>query len=322
MYRDVTVLIDGGGDLNCWCPTDLAIHAGDLCVVGRFDIQEYGRVAKFEERDGPAPGGREVARLMRRATLQDQSKADENALHRKMAMKTCAKVAERMGLQLRLVRGHYSLDRGVLMVEFTSEERLDLREIARQIGEELHARVELKQLGVRDEAGIIGGMGPCGRQLCCSSWIKRFSSINVKMAKIQGLSLNPTAIGGCCGRLKCCLGFENEAYRELSQHVPPVGSIVQCPGGGAGCVRERNLLRQQVRVCMQDGQVLQYRADEVRDARGGNPRPGGRAEEEPGGEWTAESGSDAKARPPPPPTRRMGNGRGPRQDPRQGQPRR
>ena len=299
MYRNVTAQIAGGGDLNCWCSMDLAIHPGDLCVVGRNDIHEFGRVTKIEEHDGPAPGGRDVARLLRRATLQDQSKAEENVLHRKMAMKTCAKVAERMGLQIRLVRGHYALDRAVLMVEFTAEERLDLRELARQIGEELRTRVELKQLGVRDEAGIIGGMGPCGRQLCCSSWIRRFSSINVKMAKTQGLSLNPTAIGGCCGRLKCCLGFENDAYRELAKRVPPVGAPVQCPGG-AGCVRDRDILRQQVRVGLEDGRVIQYRADEVSESWGKRPRREGGAGEDPGfaRPESGSAGDDSEETPP------------------------
>ena len=176
-----------------------------------------------------------------------------------------------MGQKIRLVRGHYSFDRSVLMVEFTSEDRLDLREMSRQIGDELHTRVELKQLGVRDEAGIIGGMGPCGRELCCSSWIRRFASINVKMAKTQGLSLNPAAIGGCCGRLKCCLGYEYETYRELAKRVPPKGARVCCPEGN-GCVEDRSLLSQEVRVCLDDKRVVQCRADEVKEIWNKAPR--------------------------------------------------
>lgn len=257
--------------MSCWSPAELAIHDGDQCVVARGDIVEFGRVMEIEERDAPAPAGRDAPRLLRRATLQDQSKAEENVLHSKMALKSCGKIAERMGLKIRLVRGHYSFDRSVLMVEFTSEERLDLRELARQIGEEVRARVELKQLGVRDEAGIIGGMGPCGRELCCSSWIRRFASINVKMAKTQGLSLNPAAIGGCCGRLKCCLGYEYETYRELSKHVPAKGARVRCPEG-EGCVEDRSVLRQEVRVFLDDKRVVQCRADEVREIWNKNAR--------------------------------------------------
>ena len=295
MYRNVTVQIADCGEMNCCSAAEVAIHPGDLCIVGRGDIQEYGRVLKIEEKDAAAPGGRDVPRLLRRATLQDQSKAEENLLHRKMAMKTCARIAERMGLKVRLVRGHYSFDRSMLMVEFTSEERLDLRELARQISEELHARVELKQLGVRDEAGIIGGLGPCGRELCCSSWIKRFASINVKMAKTQGLSLNPAAIGGCCGRLKCCLGYEYEVYRDLAKRVPAKGARVQCPDG-KGCVRDRNLLGQEVRVCLDDERIMQYRADEVRELWGKTPRKRSESDEDSGGERSeSEPAGDAGA---------------------------
>jgi cell fate regulator YaaT (PSP1 superfamily) len=268
MYRTITVRVEGGAELECWGLPELALHPDDQCIVSRNDILEFGRVVKLGEREGPTPGGRDGLRVLRRATLQDQSRADENNLMKKMAMKTCQAVSQRLGLQLRWVRGHYSFDRSVLMVEFTSEERLDLRELIRQVGEELRTRVELKQLGVRDEAGIIGGMGTCGRMLCCCTWINRFASINVKMAKTQGLSLNPAAIGGCCGRLKCCLSYENECYKELARKIPAKGSRVECPDG-RGCVEDRDLLRQRVKVCLDDERMVEYPADEVRELWGG-----------------------------------------------------
>ena len=289
MYRTAHVKIEAGPQLTCNSPPELAIHAGDSCIVAASDMQEFGRVVKLEEREGELPAGREIPRMLRRATLQDQSKADENALLGKMAMKTCAAKAQKLGLQIRLVRGHYAFNRVALVVEFTCEDRVDIRELARQAGEELHIRVDMRQLGVRDEAAIIGGIGPCGRQLCCCTWLRSFSSINVRMAKTQGLSLNPAAIGGCCGRLKCCLNYEFEVYQELSKNLPAKGARVEC-GDGKGCVEDRDILRQRVRVCLDDERVIVYGADEVREIwnRKGRKR---RSDDEDSGDERTESES-------------------------------
>ena len=263
MYRAALVEIEGGPRVRCCSPSELAIHAGDLCVFDSGMALEFGRVKTLEEKDGDLPG-REMPRLLRRATLQDQAKAEESVLMSRMGMKTCAAAVEKHGLKARLVQGRYSFDRTVFTVLFTSEERVDVRENAKALASELRARVEMKQIGVRDEAGLIGGVGPCGRELCCSIWLHRFESVNVKMAKAQGLSLNPAAIGGCCGRLKCCLSYEYELYRELGRRLPPAGARVQC-ADGKGCVVGRDILGQTVQVRLEDERVLDCKADAVKE---------------------------------------------------------
>jgi len=160
------------------------------------------------------------------------------------------------------VRVKYSFDRSVLVILFAAEERVDFQEMVKEISDELRTRVEMKQIGIRDEAGITGGLGPCGRNLCCCTWLNNFESINVKMAKIQRLSLNPGAISGMCGRLKCCLLYEYENYRELGRLLPRDGAAVKCPDG-KGYVIDKDILAQRVRVRLDDERVLEYGADDV-----------------------------------------------------------
>ena len=204
--------------------------------------------------------------VLRRATLQDQSKADETALMSKMARESCENAAERHGVKIRLVRVRYTFDRSVLHILFTCEDKTDTREMAKDLAGELRTRVEMKQIGVRDEAGIVGGIGPCGRTLCCK-WLRHFASINVRMAKTQGLSLNPSAIGGCCGRLKCCLNYEFDHYKEVGRGLPRPGAAVECPDG-TGTVIEVRILSQRIRVKLDTEGVHEYSANDVRELPG------------------------------------------------------
>jgi len=264
MYRTACVEVEGGPRLQCVSPPDLAIHPGDACIVDDGGLLEFGRVASLEDLADETQAARNRSRVLRRATLQDQSKAEENALMSKMGLKTCVAVAAKHDLKVRVIQGRYSFDRGVFRLLFSSEERLDVKDLVKELATELRARVDMKQIGVRDEAGLIGGVGPCGRALCCCTWLHRFESINVKMAKAQGLSLNPSAIGGCCGRLKCCLGYEADVYRELGRGVPAQGSRVEC-SDGKGCVVERNILEQRVKVRLDDERLLEYDAAAVKE---------------------------------------------------------
>lgn len=262
MSRFALVEIEDGPRLRCYCEPDLAIHVGDRCVVEADNVLEAGRVAELEESDA-APSGRKTAKVLRCATLQDQAKAKENALRSKMALDSCMAKVEKYKLEMRLGRVRYSFDRKVLMVLFTAESRVDFREMVKELAGELHTRVEMKQIGVRDEAGHIGGMGPCGRAMCCCSWLHRFESINVKMAKAQGLSLNPATISGMCGRLKCCLRYEYDQYRELGRKIPREGAMVECPEG-KGKVIGRDVLAQRVRVRIDQDRIVEFDADDVK----------------------------------------------------------
>jgi cell fate regulator YaaT (PSP1 superfamily) len=184
-----------------------------------------------------------------------------------MAVDTVAAGVEKHKLEMRLIRVRYSFDRALLRVTFSAEGRVDFRELIKDLAAELQTRIDMRQIGVRDEAGILGGVASCGRRLCCCTWLRNFEPVNVKMAKIQRLSLNPGAISGMCGRLKCCLRYENDLYKELSRHVPPEGCTVQCPDGN-GRVVGCDVLRQQVQVRLEDERTVTCGVDEVKRANG------------------------------------------------------
>lgn len=267
MSRIIKIQIDDGPELDCTGPDDLSIHQGDRCVAKVGDVLEIGQVLEFRDAGNLNPGAVEKLPLVLRcATLQDQSKAAENVLRSKMARETCATMAEKQGLAIRLVSVRYSFNREMLMVQFTADESVDPRGMVKELAAELRTRVDVRQIGVRDEAAIIGGMGPCGRALCCCSWLNHFESVNVRMAKAQAISLNPASMSGMCGRLKCCLRYEYEQYRELSRNMPRDGAYVECPHG-CGRVFARNILAQRVKVRLDDDRIAEYGADEVHRTR-------------------------------------------------------
>jgi cell fate regulator YaaT (PSP1 superfamily) len=211
--------VEGWGRTRCHVPPDLAINAGDMCIFEVQGVSEYGRVVRLEHEGGPAAGGH-GGRVLRRATLQDQATAHESAVLGRMALERCTAAAARAGLDIQIVRARYNFDKSVLKALFMSEQRVDFRQMVADLAGELRVRVELRQIGVRDEAAMIGGIGPCGLKLCCCSWLNEFAPINVRMAKAQRMSLNPWTIGGMCGRLKCCLRYEEDTYRELDRWLP------------------------------------------------------------------------------------------------------
>lgn len=262
MPRVAYVEVDDTQHLSCFVPEDLSLHEGDQCILQVGSVTEYGRVLRLEDLvEGTRRGG-EIPKVVRCATLQDHAKADETALMSKMAMGTCRAKAEKYELNMRLVRVRYSFDRGVLTVQFSAEERVDFRELVKDLSAELRTRIEMRQVGVRDEAAIIGGLGPCGRCLCCCTWLKHFESINVKMAKTQRLTLTPGAINGMCGRLKCCLRYEYEQYKEYGRHLPREGSCVECREG-RGCVIGRDILGQRVTVRLEDDRMVKCGPDDI-----------------------------------------------------------
>ena len=295
MYRTATVDVDGGPRLVCFCPPELAIHPGDQCIIEVDRIQEFGRALCLNEVDDDPAKASQLPRVLRCATLQDQAEAKDIALHGRLAVGQCQAVAEKMALRIRLVKVRYSFDHKVLIVVFASRDRIDFRSMAGELAGTFGCRVELKQIGVRDEAGIIGGLGICGRPLCCSTWITHFRPVNVRMARTQNCSVNPTAISGMCGRLKCCLRYEYEQYREMLPMVPQEGSVVRCPGGEEGLVIGCDILGLRVKVRLPDDRVAQYPASDVVRVRGDQD---GRSHDEGAGAERAEPepAGDARAR--------------------------
>jgi cell fate regulator YaaT (PSP1 superfamily) len=270
MYRIATVETDVGEVVQCVSPEGLAIHVGDRCIYDASQVLEIGQITAVVDKQSDSPDGA-MPKVVRCATLQDQAKARENDLMSKMAMDSCETKVGELGLDMRLVQVRFSFDRKHLTVLFSAEERVDFRELVKQLASEHHTRVEMRQIGVRDEAAMIGGIGPCGRNLCCCTWMKNFESINVKMAKTQRLSLNPGAISGMCGRLKCCLRYEHEQYRECSRGLPRDGALVEGPDG-RGCVIDQNIMCRCVRVRLEDERILDYDVDDLRILRSGRRR--------------------------------------------------
>ncbi len=252
-----------GDDTHPWlcrAPEELAIGVGDACVVEADRAIEYGQVVSEEPGARPAP--ERLPLVLRRATMQDQALAAENRLFAKTALRLCQEKIREHKLEMRLVRVHYTLDRSQLTVTFTADGRVDFRTLVRDLAAETHARVEMRQIGARDQAAICGGMAVCGRVLCCAAWLREFDNINIRMAKGQGVSLNPAAVNGMCGRLKCCLRYEHSGYQDLARGLPREGARVRCPDGD-GVVCDVRVLRRRVQVALDDQRVVEHDADAV-----------------------------------------------------------
>jgi cell fate regulator YaaT (PSP1 superfamily) len=256
------VAITDAIQLDCIGPASLGLKKNDWCIVKCERHDDYGRVTHV---GGTPPIGydlRNAPKLSRRATLVDQGKAHENQVRSKGFHRTAVEKIAAHDLPMRLVGTHYAFDRKLVIFLFTAPGRVDFRELLKDLNSALQTRVELRQIGPRDQAGVIGGLGTCGRALCCSTFLTNFVSINVKMAKDQGISLNPSNIIGACGRLKCCLAYEHEGYKLLLKSLPRVGTKCSC-NGCDGKIIDRNPLTQTVRVALEDGSVVTVNADEV-----------------------------------------------------------
>ncbi|MFO7871571.1 MAG: regulatory iron-sulfur-containing complex subunit RicT [Kiritimatiellia bacterium] len=264
--RTAEIEIDRGYRVRCRVGDDVLVHKGDSCVVDIRKVREFGKVCSVGEGREKGAGPR-APRVIRQATLQDRAKAKEGVLRSKMARDSCAAKAEKYGFAMRFHNVRYSFDRTTLYLAYESEERVDYREMIKELAVELRANIEMQYLGVRDGAALCGGMGPCGRPQCCSTWLKRFESVNVKMAKIQHLSLNPAGITGMCGRLKCCLRYEVDTYRKLQKGMPREGDRVETPKGPGRVIGGR-IIAQKVKVRLEDGREVTVKVDEARRMRG------------------------------------------------------
>jgi len=262
MYRSLIIRLEDDSLVNTVCPAEWVIHEGDLLIIDCNHIPESGRVIQWAEHEGDMPAKGHGPFVLRKATLQDQAKASENLVVGRMALKTVHKRVEEYKLALHVVQVRYSFDRSVLHVSFTSEDRVEYSECVKSLAGELRVRVEMRAIGVRDAAKLAGGMGICGRAICCKTWMKDFNVVTVKMAKAQRLALNPGAISGSCGRLKCCLKHEFEVYKHAGDQFPKDGARVAC-GEGCGCILDKDILRERVKIRMDDGRVLDCAVSEV-----------------------------------------------------------
>ena len=232
-------------------PAGIACKAGDHVIIDTARGPEYGICAggnhKIPEKDVVAP----LRSVIRLATEEDEKIVAKNRAEEKRAYEICMQKIAEHGLDMQLVSAEYAFDGSKILFFFTADERVDFRELVKNLASIFHTRIELRQIGVRDKAKMVGGLGICGRPFCCSSFLDDFHPVSIKMAKTQNLSLNPTKISGTCGRLMCCLKYEQEAYEDLLRHAPKMDSFVDTPEG-RGTVVEVDLLRSRVKVRMED----------------------------------------------------------------------
>ena len=232
-------------------PAGLQLKQGDHVIIETARGPEYGTVAAgnhtIESKDVVTP----LRSVLRVATEQDERIVAENRAKEKKAHEVCLQKIDEHKLDMQLVSVECAFDGSKILFFFTADERVDFRELVKNLASIFHTRIELRQIGVRDKAKMVGGLGICGRPFCCASFLDDFQPVSIKMAKTQNLSLNPTKISGTCGRLMCCLKYEQDAYEDLLRRSPKEESFVDTPEG-RGTVVEVNLLRQQVKVRMED----------------------------------------------------------------------
>ncbi len=236
-----------GSKVYYFDPGALNVRTGDEIILDTSHGLEFAQCVQgnhtVTQREIVAP----LRPVLRIATSNDKKINQNNRILEKKAQELCAKKIEELGLVMQLVSTEYAFDGSKILFFFTADERVDFRELVRILASNLHARIELRQIGVRDKAKMVGGLGICGRPFCCREFLDDFQPVSIKMAKTQSLSLNPTKISGTCGRLMCCLNYEQETYEDLLRNCPKPESFVDTPDG-RGTITDVNLLRQSVNV--------------------------------------------------------------------------
>ena len=247
MVEIISVRFKEGGKQYYFNPNGQQFQVGDGVIVDTTRGTEYGLCthgnSMIDEIELMAP----LRPVVRKATQEDKLTLERNKEKEKKAFAICQEKIAQHGLDMKLVEAEYSFEGNKVLFFFTSDGRVDFRALVKDLPGTIHARIELRQIGVRDEARMLGGLGICGRPFCCAQFLDEFQPVSIKMAKTQNLSLNPTKISGACGRLMCCLKYEQDAYEDLVKHAPKQESFVETPDG-AGTVSSVNLLRQTVQV--------------------------------------------------------------------------
>ena len=261
-----------GSKIYFFDPGDLTLKNGDHVILDTARGAEYGLCIIGNHRIARRELVQPLRRVLRIATPTDEKIRAENEKKEKDAYAFCLKKIEELGLDMQLVSSECAFDGSKLLFFFTADARVDFRELVKILASNFHTRIELRQIGVRDKAKMLGGIGICGRPFCCASFLDDFQPVSIKMAKTQSLSLNPTKISGSCGRLMCCLKYEQDAYEDLIQTSPKVESFVDTPDG-RGTVINVNLMKQSVTVRMEkDEDIRFYRNSEICVLRSGKAK--------------------------------------------------
>lgn len=267
MAKIVGVRFRSAGKIYYFNSGKYQITTGTHVIVETARGVEYGTVLippREVERDGSTQPLKSIIRV---ATEEDAKTVEKNREKEREAYKICQEKIAKHKLDMKLVEAEYTFDRNKLLFYFTADGRIDFRELVKDLAAIFRTRIELRQIGVRDEAKMVGGIGICGRELCCKAYLSEFAPVSIKMAKEQNLSLNPTKISGACGRLMCCLKNEEETYEYLNSRLPNVGDTVTTPDGLKGEVQNVSVLRQQVKVIVEmddEKEIREYKADELK----------------------------------------------------------
>ena len=273
MTEIISVRFRSGGKEYYFDPRGAKVKMGDQVIIETAKGPEFGTCCRGNSFVSDDKVVQPLRPMLRLATDKDRETLEHNRQREKEAFQVCeAKIAD-YGLDMELVRCECTFDGNKLTFFFTSEGRVDFRALVKDLASTLHARIELRQIGVRDESKLIGGLGICGRPYCCNAFLEQFQPVSIKMAKTQGLSLNPAKISGACGRLMCCLKYEQEAYEDAVKRLPKNESFVETPDG-AGNVSGVDFLRERVTVRLEEApeSPQTYAGEEIRVIRNGKGR--------------------------------------------------
>ncbi len=267
MVRVVGVRFRTAGRMYYFDPKDYDLPVGTHVIVETARGVEYGTVILAPKDIEPCKQTQSLKPILRPATEEDEKTQEENRRKEKEAFQICLKKIQYRKLEMKLVDAEYTFDNRKLLFYFTADGRIDFRELVKDLAAIFRTRIELRQIGVRDETKIMGGVGICGRPLCCHTFLSEFAPVSIKMAKEQNLSLNPAKISGCCGRLMCCLKNEAETYEYLNSHVPSIGETVTTQDKLRGEVHSVNVLRQTAKVLVQvddEKELREYKVSQLK----------------------------------------------------------
>lgn len=268
MTKVIGVRFRTAGKIYFFAPGKLEIVQGDHVIVETARGVEYGRVVSGPKEVDDEDVIQPLKSVIRVANDQDRKTVEKNKQKEKDAFKICLEKIKKHKLEMKLVDVEYTFDGNKILFYFTADGRIDFRELVKDLAAVFRTRIELRQIGVRDETKIKGGIGICGRPLCCSTYLTEFSAVSIKMAKEQNLSLNPSKISGVCGRLMCCLTNEEETYEMLNSQLPSVGDTVTTEDGLTGVVHSLSVLRKLVKVVVNldndEKEIREYQADQLK----------------------------------------------------------
>ena len=268
MKEVIGVRFRENGKIYFFDPLKYDVEPGSYVIVETARGVEFGKVVFGRREIDESKMHTQIKPIMRIATKADQDKYEANKENSKKAFDICLEKIKKHKLDMKLIEAEYTFDNNKVLFYFTADGRIDFRELVKDLAAVFKTRIELRQIGVRDETKIVGGIGICGRELCCNKHLSEFAPVSIKMAKEQNLSLNPTKISGVCGRLMCCLSHEQETYEYLNSKLPNIGDIVKTVDGKKGEVHSVNVLRQKVKliVTLDDDtkEVEEYKVEELR----------------------------------------------------------